>query len=189
MGGEAAHGMLVLSPRAVQRLESYTPPWPLPKIFRMTSGGKLSEAIFKGDTINTPSMLCVEDALDGLKWGESIGGLKALIGRADANLAAIARWVAKTPWVAFLAEDAAIRSSTSVCLKIVDPKAPADAPKRIAELLDKEGAAYDIDGYRDAPPGLRIWAGSTVETADLEALFPWLDWAYASVNADAKAKV
>jgi phosphoserine aminotransferase len=189
MGGEGAHGMLVLSPRAVARLESYTPPWPLPKIFRMTSGGKISEAIFKGDTINTPSMLCVEDALDGLKWGERVGGLKALIGRADANLAAIARWVAKTPWVAFLAEDAAVRSSTSVCLKIVDPNAPADAPKRIAELLDKEGAAYDIDGYRDAPPGLRIWAGSTVETADLEALFPWLDWAYATVTTDTKAKV
>jgi len=189
MGGEGAHGMLVLSPRAVQRLETYTPPWPLPKIFRMTSGGKIAEAIFKGDTINTPSMLCVEDALDGLKWGEKVGGLKALIGRADANLAVIARWVAKTPWVAFLAEDAAIRSSTSVCFKIVDPNAPADAPKRIADLLEKEGAAYDIDGYRDAPPGLRIWAGSTVETADLEALFPWLDWAYATVAADVKAKV
>jgi phosphoserine aminotransferase len=189
MGGEAAHGMLVLSPRAVQRLETYTPPWPLPKIFRMTSGGKLAEAIFKGDTINTPSMLCVEDALDGLKWGERIGGLKALIARADGNLAAIARWVARTPWIAFLAEDATIRSSTSVCFKIVDPKAPADAPKKIAELLEKEGVAYDIDGYRDAPPGLRIWAGSTVETSNLEALFPWLDWAYATVKQDSAAKV
>ena len=189
MGGEGAHGMLVLSPRAVQRLESYTPPWPLPKIFRMTSGGKISEPIFKGDTINTPSMLCVEDALDGLKWGETVGGLKALIARADANLAAIARWVDQTPWIGFLAESAAIRSSTSVCLKIVDPKAPADAPKRIAELLDAEGVAYDIDGYRDAPPGLRIWAGCTVETSDLEALLAWLDWAYASVTTTAAAKV
>ena len=189
MGGEGAHGMLVLSPRAVARLESYTPPWPLPKIFRMTSGGKISEAIFKGDTINTPSMLCVEDAIDGLKWGEKIGGLKALVARADANLDAIARWVAKTPWVEFLAANEKIRSSTSVCLKIVDPNAPADAPKRIAELLEKENAAYDIDGYRDAPPGLRIWAGSTVETSDLEALFAWLDWAYATVTADTKAKV
>jgi phosphoserine aminotransferase len=189
MGGEGAHGMLVLSPRAVARLESYTPPWPLPKIFRMTSGGKISEPIFKGDTINTPSMLCVEDALDGLKWGEKIGGLKALIARADANLAAIACWVDKTPWIGFLAESVAIRSSTSVCLKIVDPNAPTDAPKRIAELLDAEGVAYDIDGYRDAPPGLRIWAGCTVETSDLEALFAWLDWAYASVTATAAAKV
>ncbi len=189
MGGEAAHGMLVLSPRAVERLTSYTPPWPLPKIFRMISGGKLSEAIFKGDTINTPSMLCVEDALDGLEWAERIGGLKGLIGRADANLAAIARWVKESIWAEFLAEDPAIRSSTSVCLKIVDPwldgldeKVAAGVPKRIAALLEAEGVAFDIDAYRDAPPGLRIWAGSTVETADLEALFPWLDWAFAKVK-------
>ncbi|MGE0744087.1 MAG: phosphoserine transaminase [Rhodospirillales bacterium] len=185
MGGEAAHGMLVLSPRAVERLQTYTPPWPMPKIFRLTSGGKLAEAVFKGDTINTPSMLCVEDALDGLRWGEKLGGLKALIGRSEANLSAIAAWAAKTPWVDFLATNPLQRSCTSVCLKIVDPwfaaldeEKQAAVPKRIAALLDKEDVAYDIDGYRDAPPGLRIWAGATVETADLEALFPWLDWAY-----------
>jgi len=196
MGGEAAHGMLVLSPRAVERLESYTPPWPLPKIFRMISGGKLIEGLFRGETINTPSMLCVEDALDGLAWADSIGGLKTLIARADANLAAIARWVARSGWAAFLAADPAIRSSTSVCLKIADPwfdrlddKAKAAVPKAIAQRLEDEGVAYDIDAYRDAPPGLRIWAGSTVETADLEALFPWLDWAYAAVKDAASAKV
>ena len=196
MGGEAAHGMLVLSPRAVARLESYTPPWPLPKIFRMISGGKLIEGLFRGETINTPSMLCVEDALDGLAWADSIGGLKTLIARADANLAAIARWVARSGWAAFLAADPAIRSSTSVCLKIADPwfdrlddKAKAAVPKAIAQRLEDEGVAYDIDAYRDAPPGLRIWAGSTVETADLEALFPWLDWAYAAVKDAASAKV
>ena len=196
MGGEAAHGMLVLSPRAVARLESYTPPWPLPKIFRMISGGKLIEGLFRGETINTPSMLCVEDALDGLAWADSIGGLKTLIARADANLAAIARWVGRSGWAAFLAADPAIRSSTSVCLKIADPwfdrlddKAKAAVPKAIAQRLEDEGVAYDIDAYRDAPPGLRIWAGSTVETADLEALFPWLDWAYAAVKDAASAKV
>ena len=191
MGGEAAHGMIALSPRAVERLLSHSPKWPMPKIFRMTSGGKLIEGIFRGETINTPSMVCVEDALDGLAWGESVGGLKGLIGRSEANLAAIAKWVGRTDWIGFLAEDAKIRSSTSVCLKITDPwfagldeAAQASVPKKIDALLEKEGAAFDINGYRDAPPGLRIWAGSTVETADLEALFPWLDWAYATVKAE-----
>ena len=170
LGGEAAHGMIVLSPRAVERLESYTPPWPLPKIFRMTKGGKLNEEIFEGATINTPSMLCVEDYLDTLNWGKSIGGLNALIARADANAKAIADWVARTPWIEFLASDPAIRSNTSVCLKVVDPavlKLPADAQakfvKGIAAALEKEGVAYDIDAYRDAPSGLRIWCGATVE--------------------------
>src|SRR6201993_1299993 len=189
LGGEAAHGMLVLSPRAVARLESYTPAWPLPKIFRMTKGGKLNEGIFVGETINTPSMLCVEDYLDALNWGKSIGGLKALIGRADANSKVIADWVAKTPWIDFLAKDTAIRSNTSVCLKVVDPavtRLNADAQaafvKGIAAALDKEGVAYDIDAYRDAPPGLRIWCGSTVERADVEALTLWLDWAFAETK-------
>jgi phosphoserine aminotransferase len=168
LGGEAAHGMLALSPRAAERLESYRPAWPLPKIFRLTSGGKLIEGIFKGDTINTPSMLCVEDALDGLRWAESVGGLGGLIARCEGNLAAIERWVARTDWVDFLAEDPSTRSCTSICLK---------APKEIAALLEKEGAAYDIASYRDAPPGLRIWGGATVETADIENLLPWLEWA------------
>ena len=174
MGGEAAHGMLVLSPRAVERLTSYTPPWPMPKIFRMTSGGKLIEGIFKGETINTPSMLAVEDAIDGLKWGEDIGGLPALIARSEGNLKAIADWVARTDWVDFLVADPKVRSCTSVCLKVVAPwfekladDAKANVPKQMVKLLEKEGAAFDIDGYRDAPPGLRIWAGSTVETSDL----------------------
>src|SRR6188768_3437234 len=190
LGGEAAHGMIVLSPRAVERLESYTPPWPLPKIFRMTKGGKLNEEIFEGATINTPSMLCVEDYLDTLNWGKSIGGLNALIARADANAAAIAGWVARTPWIEFLASDPAIRSNTSVCLKVVDPavlKLPADAQakfvKGIAAALEKEGIAYDIDAYRDAPSGLRIWCGATVERSDVEALTLWLDWAYAEAKA------
>jgi phosphoserine aminotransferase len=190
LGGEAAHGMIVLSPRAVARLESYTPPWPMPKIFRLTKGGKIAEDIFEGATINTPSMLCVEDYLDTLSWAKSIGGLKALIARANANEKAIADWVARTPWVAFLAEDPAIRSNTSVCLKIVDPtvqKLPADAQakfvKGIAAALEKEGVAYDIDAYRDAPSGLRIWCGATVERADVEALTAWLDWAYAQAIA------
>ena len=190
LGGEAAHGMIVLSPRAVERLESYTPPWPLPKIFRMTKGGKLNEEIFEGATINTPSMLCVEDYLDTLAWGKSIGGLDALIARADANADALARWVARTPWIEFLASDPAIRSNTSVCLKVVDPavmKLPADAQakfvKGIAAALEKEGVAYDIDAYRDAPSGLRIWCGATVERADVEALTQWLDWAYAEAKA------
>jgi phosphoserine aminotransferase len=189
LGGEAAHGMIVLSPRAAARLESYTPPWPLPKLFRLTKGGKINEDIFEGGTINTPSMLCVEDYLDTLVWGKSIGGLKALIARADANAKAIADWVARTPWIAFLAGDAAIRSNTSVCLKIVDPavlKLPADAQakfaKTIASALEKEGVAYDIDAYRDAPSGLRIWCGATIEQADVEALTQWLDWAYAQAK-------
>ena len=189
LGGEAQHGMLILSPRAVERLESYRPPWPLPKIFRLTKGGKLIEGIFKGETINTPSMLCVEDALDSLRWAEGEGGLAGLTGRSEANLAVLETWVDETPWVSFLAEDKATRSSTSVCLKIVDPwfaalgeTARADAAKRIAALLEQEGAAFDVGAYRDAPPGLRIWAGATVQTSDLRALTPWLDWAYAEVK-------
>src|SRR5260370_32756836 len=178
--------MLALSPRAVERLESYTPPWPLPKLFRMTSGGKLMEGVFKGETINTPSMLCVEDALDGLRWAESAGGLRGLIARSEANLAAVAAWVAGSDWAGFLAEDARTRSCTSICLKITAPwfaalaaPAQADAAKRIAALLESDGVAYDIASYRDAPPGLRIWGGATVETSDMSALLPWLDWAHA----------
>lgn len=185
MGGEAAHGMLILSPRAVARLESYSPPWPLPKIFRMTKGGKLNEGIFEGATINTPSMLCVEDYLDTLNWGKKIGGLDALIARADANLAAIANWVEKTAWVDFLAEDPATRSNTGICLKIVDPQINAlDAAgqagfaKGMVSRLDGEGVAYDIGSYAKAPPGIRIWGAATVELSDIEALLPWLDWAY-----------
>jgi phosphoserine aminotransferase len=174
LGGEAAHGMLALSRRAVERLVSYKPVWPLPKIFRLTSGGKLIEGVFRGETINTPSMLCVEDALDGLRWAESVGGLNGLIARSEANLDAVARWVARTDWVDFLAEDAATRSCTSICLKLVVP----EAAKRIAALLEKEAVAYDIAAYRDAPPGLRIWGGATVETGDIETLLPWLDWAH-----------
>ena len=191
LGGEAAHGMLALSPRAVARLESYSPPWPMPKIFRLSSGGKLSEGIFKGETINTPSMLCVEDALDGLRWAESIGGLKGLIARSEANLAAIADWVAAGSGYGFLAQDAATRSCTSICLTITAPwfaalaaEAQAAAAKKIASLLEKEGVALDAGAYRDAPPGLRIWGGATVETADIKALLPWLDWALASVQAE-----
>jgi phosphoserine aminotransferase len=190
LGGEAAHGMIVLSPRAVARLESFVPPRPLPKIFRMTKGGKLNEEIFEGATINTPSMLCVEDYLDTLNWGKSIGGLNALIARADANAKAIADWVARTPWIEHLAGDPAVRSNTSVCLKVVDPavlKLPADAQakfvKGIAAVLEKEGVAYDIDAYRDAPSGLRIWCGATVETSDVQALTQWLDWAYGEAKA------
>jgi len=186
LGGEAAHGMLVLSPRAVARLESYTPAWPLPKIFRMTKGGKLNEAIFEGETINTPSMLCVEDYLDALAWAKSIGGLNALIARADANTKVVADWVRRTPWVDFLARDPATRSNTSVCLKVVDPavtKLAADAQagfaKSLAAMIEKEGAGYDLAHYRDAPPGLRIWCGATVEATDVEALTDWLDWAFA----------
>ncbi len=191
LGGEAAHGMLALSPRAVARLESYSPPWPMPKIFRLSSGGKLSEGVFKGETINTPSMLCVEDALDGLRWAESIGGLKGLIARSEANLAAIADWVAAGAGYGFLAQDAATRSCTSICLTITAPwftalaaDAQATAAKKIASLLEKEGVALDAGAYRDAPPGLRIWGGATVETADIKALLPWLDWALASVQAE-----
>jgi phosphoserine aminotransferase len=190
LGGEAAHGMLILSPRAVARLEGYTPPWPVPKIFRTTKGGKISEGIFQGETINTPSMLCVEDYLDALDWAKSAGGLPALHARADANAKVIADWVGRTPWIDFLARDPALRSNTSVCLKVVDPavtrlsaEAQAAFVKGIAAMLEKEGVAYDIDAYRDAPPGLRVWCGSTVERADVEALTPWLDWAYAKAQA------
>jgi phosphoserine aminotransferase len=192
LGGEAAHGMLALSPRAVARLEAHKPAWPMPKIFRMTKDGKINEGIFKGETINTPSMLCVEDALDGLRWAESVGGLKGLVARSEANLAAIARWVATKPGFDFLAQDAATRSCTSICLTInapwfvvLAPDAQAAAAKRIASLLEKEGVALDAGAYRDAPPGLRIWGGATVETADIEALIPWLDWALATVEAGA----
>ena len=194
LGGEAAHGMLILSPRAVERLESYTPAWPMPKIFRMTKGGKLIEGIFKGETINTPSMIAVEDYLDALDWAASIGGLKSLIGRADANAAVIAEWASRTAWVDFLAEKVDTRSNTSVCLKVVDPDVTALSDddqaafaKKIADRLDKEGVANDIAGYRDAPAGLRIWAGATVETSDMRALMPWLDWAYAEAKAALKA--
>jgi phosphoserine aminotransferase len=186
LGGEAAHGMLILSPRAVERLESYAPARPLPKIFRLTKGGKLNQGIFEGETINTPSMLCVEDYLDTLAWAKSIGGLKALIARAEANTKVIADWVAVTPWIEFLARDPALRSNTSVCLKVVDPSVAKLSPdaqaafvKSIAAALEKEGIGYDIDAYRDAPPGLRVWCGSTVERADVEALTFWLDWAFA----------
>jgi phosphoserine aminotransferase len=190
LGGEAAHGMLALSPRAVERLLAHKPAWPMPKIFRLTSGGKISEGIFRGETINTPSMLCVEDALDGLAWAERIGGLPALIARTEANLAAVAAWVTRTPNYAFLAADPATRSPTSICLSITAPwfaaLAPdqqAEAAKRIAALLEKEGVALDAGGYRDAPPGLRLWGGATVETADIAAALPWLDWAADTVGA------
>lgn len=191
MGSEAAHGMLILSPRAVARLESYTPPWPLPKIFRLTKGGKLIEGIFKGETINTPSMLAVEDYVDALKWAEDIGGLPTLLQRSADNLTVLSDWVALTGWVDFLCSEEANRSNTSICLKIVDPDvtaldddAQAAFAKRIAALLDAEDAAYDIGAYRDAPPGLRIWGGATVETADLEILTQWLDWAFATAKEE-----
>ncbi len=194
LGGEGAHGMLILSPRAVERLESYTPSWPLPKIFRMTKGGKLIEGIFKGETINTPSMLCVEDYIDALEWAKSVGGLDGLVARADANFAALDAFVGKSGWLANLAVDSATRSNTSVCLTIVDPEivaldaeAQATFAKGIASALEKEGVAFDIGAYRDAPAGLRIWAGATVETSDLEALGPWLDWAFATQKAGLKA--
>ena len=194
LGGEAAHGMLALSPRAVERLESYTPPWPLPKVFRLTKGGKLNEGIFKGETINTPSMLAVEDALDGLAWAEEIGGLQALIARSMANYQALAAWVETRDWIDFLAVDPKTRSNTSVCLKIVDPwfdRLSADervaAVKRLAALVAEEEAGYDIAGHRDAPAGLRIWCGATVETADVEALTPWLDWAFQQLKQESAA--
>jgi phosphoserine aminotransferase len=186
LGGEAAHGMLILSPRAVERLENYTPAWPMPKIFRLTKGGKLIDGIFKGETINTPSMLCVEDYIDALEWSKSIGGLKGLMARADANLAVLTKWVEATPWVDFLCKDIANRSNTSVCLTIVDEALNEDqqaaASKKLASILDAEGVAYDIGAYRDAPAGLRIWAGATIEVADMQALLPWLDWAYAEAT-------
>ncbi|ASY64175.1 Phosphoserine aminotransferase [Sinorhizobium sojae CCBAU 05684] len=190
LGGEGAHGMLILSPRAVERLESYVPAWPLPKIFRMTKGGKLIEGIFTGETINTPSMLCVEDYIDALLWAKSLGGLKALIARADANAEVIHRFVAANDWIANLAAKPETRSNTSVCLKIVDKDvagldadAQAAFAKGVVALLDKEGVAFDIGHYRDAPSGLRIWAGATIETADLEALMPWLTWAFETQKA------
>ncbi|MGV3633668.1 MAG: phosphoserine transaminase [Pseudorhodoplanes sp.] len=189
LGGEAAHGMLILSPRAVERLETYKPAWPLPKVFRMTKGGKLNDGIFIGETINTPSMLCVEDYLDTLAWAKSVGGLKGLIGRADANAKAIHDWIAKTPWIDNLATDAKTRSNTSVCLKIVDPAITAlsvDAQwafvKDLVALCEKEGVAFDFANHRDALPGLRVWCGATVETSDVAALLPWLDWAYAKAK-------
>jgi phosphoserine aminotransferase len=190
LGGEAAHGMLVLSPRAVERLETYKPAWPLPKIFRMTKGGKLNEGIFEGETINTPSMLCVEDYLDALNWAKSVGGLKALIARADANAGALADWQARTPWIDFLAKDKAIRSNTSVCMKVVDPAivaltadAQADFAKKLVALVEKEGAGFDFAHYRDAPAGLRIWCGATVEAGDVALLTQWIDWAFAETKA------
>ena len=194
LGGEGAHGVLILSPRAVERLESYKPAWPLPKIFRMTKGGKLIEGIFVGETINTPSMLCVEDYLDALKWAKSLGGLDALVARADANFAVLNDFVERTPWIANLAAKPETRSNTSVCLTIVDPEVTALSAdeqaafaKGIVTALDKEGVAYDIGAYRDAPSGLRIWAGATVEASDLEALTHWLDWAFATQKAALKA--
>jgi len=186
LGGEAQHGMLILSPRAVERLESYTPPWPLPKLFRMTRNGKLDRELFEGSTINTPSMLCLEDYLDALTWVESVGGLEGTIARSDANAAVIADWVGRTAWVDFLARVPETRSNTSVCLKLIDPdvlalptKSRDEFPKRMAALLDAENVAKDIAAYRHAPPGLRIWTGATVDKSDLEGLMPWLDWTFA----------
>lgn len=194
LGGEAQHGMLVLSPRAVERLESYQPPWPLPKLFRLTKNGALLEGVFEGETINTPSMLCVEDALDALRWAEGIGGLPAMIARSEANLAAMAGWVEDSAEFRFLAEDPAIRSCTSICLVFADPEVAGlpeavqrDFAKSIAGLLAAEGVAFDIAAYRDTPPGLRVWGGSTVETADISALLPWLDWAYGEAVGRLKA--
>src|SRR3982074_909075 len=190
LGGEAAHGMLVLSPRAVARLESYKAAWPLPKIFRMTKGGKLNEGIFEGETINTPSMLCVEDYLDALNWGKSVGGLKGLMARADANTKVLADWKAKTPWIDFLAKDPAVRSNTSVCMKVIDPAitsltpdAQADFAKKLVAFVEKEGAGYDFAHYRDAPAGLRIWGGATVEAKDVALLTQWIDWAFAETKS------
>ncbi|MDP7142961.1 MAG: phosphoserine transaminase [Alphaproteobacteria bacterium] len=195
LGGEAAHGMLVLSPRAVARLESYVPARGLPKIFRMTKGDKLNAGIFKGATINTPSMIAVEDCLDALKWVESIGGVAATIKRSEDNFAALADWVSKTDWVDFLPADEAVRSTTSICLKVVDPWFTAQSDEvqgaiigALAKRLDQDGVAYDIKGYRDAPHGLRIWGGATIERADIDALCPWLDWAYETVKAEQPAK-
>ena len=193
LGGEAQHGILILSPRAAARLESHTPPWPVPKIFRLTKGGKLIEGVFEGETINTPSMLCVEDALDGLKWAEQAGGLKGLIARSTANAAAIERWVARTPWIENLARDPKTRSRTSVCLVFTDPavaalgaEARVAFARRVSALLEAESVGYDIAHHRDAPAGLRLWAGATVETSDLEALFPWIEWTFAAAKAELK---
>ena len=190
LGGEGAHGMLILSPRAVERLETYKPAWPLPKIFRMTKGGKLIDGIFVGETINTPSMLCVEDYLDALLWAKSVGGLKGLQARSDANAKALADWVAKTPWIGHLAVKPETRSNTSVCLVVADPAVAkltldeqAAFAKNLTSIIEKEGVAYDIAFYRDAPPGLRIWCGATIETKDVEALTPWLDWAFEQAKA------
>ena len=190
LGGEAAHGMIVLSPRAVERLTTYQPSWPIPKIFRLTNDTKLIEGIFVGDTINTPSMLCVEDYIDALKWAQTIGGLEGLIGRADSNHKVISDWVARTPWISFLARDPRTQSNTSVCLQIIDPavtalsgEAQASFVKKITTLLETEAVAFDIDAYRDAPPGLRIWCGATVESSDIAVLTQWLDWAFATVRA------
>lgn len=196
LGGEAAHGMLVLGPRAVERLQAHTPAWPLPKIFRLAKGGKLIEGIFKGETINTPSMIAVEDQLDALAWSESVGGLKGLIGRSEANLAALQAWMDKSDWAENLAKDSRTRSCTSICIAIKAPffaklndEDKAAAAKKFVSLLDKEGVAFDIGAYRDAPPGLRVWGGATVETADIEKLLPWLDWAFAQVKAEFEPKV
>ena len=195
LGGEAAHGMLALSPRAAERLLTYTPAWPLPKIFRLKSGGKLIEGIFVGETINTPSMLCVEDALDSLKWAESIGGLQSTIARCDANLATVAAWVARTPWIEFLARDPATRSTTAIQLMFTAPwftaldrDAQMAAGRRIVSMIEKEGAGYDFAAHRDSPPGLRIWGGATVEATDIAALLSWIEWAFASVAADHAAQ-
>jgi phosphoserine aminotransferase len=194
LGGEAAHGMLILSPRAVERLESHAPNWPVPKIFRLTKGGKLNREIFEGATINTPSMLCVEDYLDTLAWADSIGGLDALISRSDRNAQAVTNWVKRTPWVDFLAAVPGTRSNTSVCLRVVDAEIASRSLEeqaafagKMVKLLEKEGVAYDIGAYRDAPPGLRLWCGATVETSDLEALLPWLDWAFATLRKELAA--
>ncbi len=194
LGGEAAHGMLALSPRALERLESYAPPWPLPKIFRLTKDGKLIEGVFEGTTINTPSMLCVEDAIDSLRWAEQVGGMPALIARAEANLASVARWVAGRDWVEFLAEAPETRSCTSICLTIVDPwffgldtSAQRAAIKRLVARIEEAGAGYDLAGHRDAPPGLRVWGGATVARADIEALLPWFDWAFAELREETVA--
>ena len=190
LGGEGAHGMLILSPRAVERLETYKPSWPMPKIFRITKGGKVNEGVFAGETLNTPSMLCVEDYLDTLAWAKSIGGLAALRARADANAKVVGDWVARTSWIENLSSDPAAASNTSVCLKLIDPaiaKLPPDAQlafvKQVESILEKEGVAYDVANHRDAPPSFRIWCGCTVETRDVEALMPWLDWAFAEAKA------
>jgi phosphoserine aminotransferase len=191
LGGEAAHGMLILSPRAVERLETHTPPWPLPKLFRLTENGKLIESIFSGETINTPSLICVEDYINALNWAKSLGGLEALIARADSNAKALENWVAETYWVDFLAADPKIRSNTSVCLKIIDPSVAAlphagqaAFAKSLSDLLEAEKVAFDTGAYRDAPPGIRIWCGATVETSDIQALAPWLDFAFAKTKID-----